>query len=175
MRNFVAIASLLAAGSTVAVAQGPGKPIDVSLGWNYSYTDEGTGFADLNGWYGVVNWEAGKRAGVAFEHESFWGSFQGQGANQHVWLLGSTVKLREGNVRVSPYVQPMAGATRSKSTGSVEWEPTLQLGAGADITLKGSLSLELVPAEYTFTYGSRRAENTFQAGAGLQYTFGKKS
>ena len=175
MRNFVAIALLVAAGSTIAVAQAPSKPVDVSLGWNYSYTDEGTGFASLNGWYGVVNWEATKRAGLALEHESLWGDFQHLGANQHVWLVGSTVKLREGNVKVSPFLQPMAGATRSKSTGTVLWEPTLQLGAGADITLKGNLSLELIPAEYTFTYGNGTAMNTYQAGAGFQYTFGKKS
>ncbi len=128
MKRFVATLLFVATCSTFAVAQSNSKPVDLSLGWNYGYTDEGSGFANLNGWYGTVNWEASKQVGLAFEHESFWGDFEGQGANAHAWLAGATVKLRKGNVKVSPYVQPMVGATRSKSTGTVQWEPTLQLG-----------------------------------------------
>lgn len=171
MKKLLAIA-ILAACSIRVPAQS--KPIDLSLGWNYGYSDEGTGFANLNGWYGTVNWEFSQRVGLSFEHESFWGQFQGAEANQHAWLGGVSVKLRGGNPKISPFLQPMGGVTRSSSSGSVEQQPTFQVGAGADITLKGNLSLEVVPAEYTFTYGNGSALNTYQAGAGLQYTFGKK-
>jgi hypothetical protein len=38
-------------------------------------------------------------------------------------------------------------------------------------TLKGSLSLEIIPAEYTLTDSSGSALKTYEAAAG--YTFGK--
>lgn len=163
---------LLAA--SFATASATSKPVDLTLGWTYGYSDEGTGHANLNGWYGSLNWEATQRVGIAFEHESFWGAFQGSGANQHVWLGGATFKLRKGNPKVSPFIQPMGGVTRSSSTGTVQNQPTFQLTAGADITLKGNLSLEIQPAEYTLAHGSTGALNTYQAAAGLQYSFGKQ-
>jgi len=172
MRMLVRFASVLLA--CCAPVHGQSKPLDLSLGWTYGYSDQGNGFANLNGWYGTGTWEFSQRVGASIEHESFWGGFQGRGANQHVWLGGVTVKLRKGNPKVSPFVQPMGGATRSSSSGSIQQQPTFQLGAGADITLKGSLSLEVIPAEYTLTYGNGSTLNTYQAGAGLQYTFGKK-
>ena len=172
MNRLLCLTALLAAATLPACAQSK-KPVDLALGWSYAYSDEGTGFANLNGWYGSANWEASSRIGIAFEHESFWGHFQGAGANQHVWLGGLTFQLRSGSPRVKPFLQPMGGVTRSSSSGSVQQEPTFQLAAGADISLKGNLSFEVVPAEYTFTYGNSTAENTYQAAAGLQYSFGK--
>ncbi len=157
-----------------ASANAQSKPFDVSIGWNYSYTDEGGGFANLNGWYGTATWDFSQRVGASVEHESFWGGYQGSGANQHVWLGGVTVKLRKGNPRISPFVQPMAGATRSSSSSSVQQEPTFQFGAGADISVKGNLSFEIIPAEYTLTHGNGSALNSYQVGVGLQYSFGKK-
>ena len=158
--------------SARALAQSK-KPVDLSVGYSYAYSDEGNGFANLNGWYGSLSWEFSKRVAASFEHESFWGDFQGSGANQHVWLGGVTMKLRKGNPKVSPFIQPMGGDTRSNSSGSVQHEPTFQLGAGADITLKGNLSLEIIPAEYTYTHGSGSSLNSYQAAAGFQYSFGK--
>jgi hypothetical protein len=172
MRALACLPLVLLAGCACARAES--KPFDLSLGWSYSYTDAGNGFANLNGWYGTGTWEFSQRVGASVEHESFWGEFQGSGANQHVWLGGVTVKLRPGNPKVSPFVQPMAGVTHSSSSGTVQQQPTFQLGAGADITLKGNLSFEIVPAEYTLTHGNGSTLNTYQAGAGLQYTFGKK-
>lgn len=163
----------LALSLSAATAHAQSKPLDLSLGWNYGYTDEGNGFAHLNGWYGTATWEFGQRVGASIEHESFWGAFQGSGTNQHVWLGGISVKLRNGNPRVSPMVQAMGGATRSSASGTVQEQPTFQLGAGADITLKGNLSLEVIPAEYTYTHGNGQSLNTYQAAAGLQYSFGK--
>ncbi len=173
MRTLItlAIASIMCC-STLA-AQSKKKPLDVTLGWNYAYNDEGNGFANLNGWYGSLNWEVLSRMGITFEHESFWGAFQGGGANAHAYLGGVTVKLRKGSPKVSPFVQPMAGVTHSSSTGTVQEQGTFQLGAGADITLKGNLSFEVIPAEYTLTRGNGSWLNTYEAGAGLQYSFGK--
>lgn len=154
-------------------ADAQSKPVDLSLGWNYAYNDEGNGFADLNGWYGTLIWEVTKPVGLAFSHESFWGSFQETGTNQHVWLGGLSFKLRRGDHKVNPFLQPFGGVTRSSASGSVQDEPTFQLVGGADITLKGNLSLEVVPAEYTLTYSNGSALNTYQAAAGFAYTFGK--
>ena len=172
MRILLRLTLILLVGCACVNAQS--KPFDLSLGWTYGFTDEGNGFANLNGWYGAATWEFSQRVGASVEHESFWGGFQGSGANQHVWLGGVTVKLRKGNPKVSPFVQPMGGVTRSSSSGTVQQEPTFQLGTGADITLKGKLSLEVIPAEYTMTHGSGSVLNAYQAGAGLQYSFGKK-
>jgi hypothetical protein len=149
--------------------------VDVALAWNYGCLDEGDGFANLNGWYGSVNWEVTPQVGLTVEHESYWGGFHGRGANAHVWVGGVTVKLRKGDVKFSPFVQPMAGATRNESEGVVEWEPTVQIGPGADITLKGNLSLEVMPAEYTYTSAAGVPGNSFSAAAGFSYTFHPKS
>jgi hypothetical protein len=146
---------------------------DLSLGWTFQASDQGTGFANLNGWYGTLTWEASQRVGVSFQHQDFWGGYLHSGVNQHVWLAGATVKLREGNPRVSPFVQPLAGGTRSSSSGTVQWEPTFQIAGGADIKLRGNLSLELIPAEYAYTHGNSGNLNSYEAAAGLQYSFGK--
>lgn len=173
MNRFTGLLILLLAATLPTFAQSK-KPIDLTLGWTYAYSDQGNGFANLNGWYGTVNWEASSRIGIAVEHESFWGDFQNSGVNQHVWLGGVTLQLRgNSNAKVRPFVQPMAGATRSSSSGSVQQQPTFQLAAGADITLKGNLALEIVPAEYTYSHGNGSSLNTYQAAAGLQYSFGK--
>jgi hypothetical protein len=164
---------LLAATCASAAAAQTSKPLDLTLGYNYAYSDEGGGFANLNGWYGSLNWEYFKRVGLSVEHESFWGQYQGGGVNQHAWLGGVTWKLRPGNPKVSPFLQPMGGATRSSSASSVEQQPTFQLSAGADITLKGNLSLEVIPAEYMLTHGSGQYLHTYEAAGGLQYAFGK--
>ncbi|MGI4827362.1 MAG: hypothetical protein ACRYFU_04100 [Janthinobacterium lividum] len=163
---------LLAACDISSKAQS--KPLDLSLGWNYAYADQGTGFANLNGWYGTLNLEVTHRLGVAFSHESYWGGYAGSGTNVHVYLGGVTVELRKGDPRCKPFLQPLGGVTRASATGSIQEQPTFQLAAGADITLKGALSLELIPAEYALTYGNGTALNTYEAAAGLQYTFRKK-
>jgi hypothetical protein len=172
MNSYARLALVLLAGCAHARAQS--KPVDLTLGWTYGYTDQGNGFANLNGWYGTATWEFSQRVGLTVEHESFWGGFQGGGVSQHVWLGGITVKLRPASAKISPFLQPMGGATRSSSAGTVQQQPTFQFAGGADITLKGNLSLELVPAEYTLSHGNGSALNTYQAGAGLQYSFGKK-
>ena len=171
MRNMSFCAPFLLASSGLAAAQA--KPTDLSLGWNYARADQGVGFANLNGWYGTLNWEVTPRVGLAFSHESYWGPFAGSGVNAHVYLGGVTLELRKGDPRCKPFVQPLGGVTRASGSGSIQEQPTFELAAGADITLKGPLSLEVIPAEYAFTYGSGSALNTYQAAAGLQYTFRK--
>src|SRR6195952_1488909 len=172
MRILLRLTLILLVGCACVNAQS--KPFDLSLGWTYGFTDEGNGFANLNGWYGAATWEFSQRVGASLEHQSFWGGFQGGGVNQHVWLGGVTIKLRSGNPKISPFLQPMGGATRSSSSGTVQQQPTFQFAGGADITLKANLSLELIPAEYTLSHGNGSTLNTYQAGAGLQYSFGKK-
>lgn len=165
---------LLILATFAARTEAQSKPLDLSIGWNYAFADQGNGFANLNGWYGTLNWEVTKRIGLAFSHESYWGSFAGSGVNQHVYLGGLTAELRKGDPRCKPFLQPLGGTTRASGSGSVQEQPTFELAAGADIALKGALSLEVIPAEYAFTHISGHGLNTYQAAAGLQYTFGKK-
>ena len=161
----------LLAGSFAIQAQS--KPIDVSLGWNYAYADEGDGFANLNGWYGTVVWEATKRVGLAFTHESYWGGYERLGTNQHIYLGGISILLRPGDHKVNPFLQPFGGVTRASFSDSVQEQPTFELTAGADITLHKHLSLEVIPAEYSLAYSEGSALNTFQAAAGFAYKFGR--
>jgi hypothetical protein len=166
--------SILLVFVSCCLAIGQSKPLDLSVGWSYNRADQGSGFANLNGWYGTLTWEATQRVGISFNHQSFWGEFHGSGVNQHVWLGGFTFKLRKGNPKVSPFIQPSGGVTRSSSSGSVEMQPTFQLEAGADITVKGNLSLELIPAEYVYSHSSSFGSlQSYEAAAGLQYSFGK--
>ncbi len=149
------------------------KPIDLSLGWNYAYNDEGDGFANLNGWYGTVVWEVTERVGLCVSHESYWGGYQRTGTNEHVWLGGVNFNLRRGDHRVNPFVQPFGGVTRASFAGVVEEQPTFELGAGADIRLKGRLSLEVIPAEYVLVGAGGAALSTYQTASGLAYKFGR--
>lgn len=168
------LGSILLLSALGVSAEAQDKPIDLSLGWNHAYADQGNGFANIDGWYGTLNWEVTPRVGVAFSHESFWGAFAGSGVNEHVYLGGLTFELRKGSPRVKPFLQPFGGITRASASGAVQEQPTFELAAGADITLKGRLSLELIPAEYAYTHGGGLSLNTYQAAAGLQYTFGKQ-
>lgn len=171
MTRLLKILPLLTSCSVPGFAQS--KPLDLSLGWTYARADQGNGFAPLHGWYGTLNWEASPRLGIALQHQDYWGSFHHSGVNQHVWLGGLSVNLRKGNPKLMPFVQPLAGATRSSSSAGIEWQPTFQLGAGLHLTLKGNLSLELTPAEYALTFSHGSALNTYEAAAGLEYSFGK--
>ncbi len=155
------------------VAGAQAKPVDVSLGWNFSHSDQGDGHANLNGWYGTATWEESERFGFSFQHQDFWGSFHRLPLNQHAWLIGLTFRVRKGNPRISPFVQTLGGATRSSYAGNIQWEPTIQVAGGAHIRIKGNLSLELIPGEYVLTFTSAAAEHTYQAGVGLQYTLGQ--
>ena len=155
------------------VAKAQPKPVDLSIGWTFSHADQGNGYANLNGWYGTATWEESERLGFSFQHEDFWGSFHRLPMNQHAWLIGLTFTVRKGNPRINPFVQTFGGATRNSYAGNIQWEPTIQLAAGVHVNIKGNLALELIPGEYALTFTSAAAEHSYQAAAGLQYTFGK--
>ncbi len=155
-----------------AVAQA--RPVEVSLGWNYAYDDQGDGFANANGWYGTINVAVFKRVGFTFSHESYWTGYRASGLNQHVYLFGTTFKLRKDEHRVNPFLQPFGGVTRASYAGTIEEQPTFELAAGADIKLHGRLSFEVIPAEYAYAHGSVGSLSNYQAGAGFEYTFGAK-
>jgi hypothetical protein len=104
MRMLAPFALVLLPGCACANAQY--KPFDLSVGWNYGYTDQGNGLANLNGWYGTGSWEFSPHVGASVEHESFWGALQGSRINQHLWLGGITVKLRRGNPKISLSCSP---------------------------------------------------------------------
>ena len=150
-------------------------PVELSLGWNYALDDQGDGFANANGWYGTLNWARFERVGFTISHESYWGGYRGVAFNQHVYLGGLTFKLRKGEPRFSPFVQPFGGDTRVSYAGAIENQPTFELAAGADIRLKRHLSIEIIPAEYAYAHGSVGSLHNYQAGAGLEYTFRRKN
>ncbi len=172
MRPSFRLATLLLTCALPAFGQH--KPVEVSLGYNYAYDDQGDGFAHTNGWYGTVNWAVFERVGFTVSHESYWGGYRGPAFNQHVYLGGLTFKLRKGEPRFNPFLQPLGGATRVSYAGTVEQQPTFELTAGADIRIHGPLSFEVIPAEYAYAHGSTGSLHNYQAGVGLEYTFGKR-
>lgn len=145
----------------------------VTLGWTYEDDNQGNGFANLNGWYGSAAYSVASKLAVTFEHESYWGGFQGISTNQHVWLGGVTWKLATSEHRVIPFLQPVVGDTRSSYAGSIQNNFTFQLAGGVDIKLKGPFSLELVPAEYILVDQAGTPASSYSAAAGLQFSFGK--
>lgn len=159
---------------SVDAARCQSKPVELSLGWNYAYDDQGDGFANANGWYGTANWAVFNRVGVTFSHESYWGAYRGLALNQHVYLGGLTFKLRKKEHRFDPFLQPFGGVTRASYAGAIEHQPTFELAVGADIRMKGNLSFEIIPAEYAYASGSTGALHNYQAGAGIEYTFRRK-
>lgn len=156
----------------LACAPSFAQKVDLTAGWTYEKSDQGNGYANLNGWYGSVSYNVLPRIGLSFEHESYWGGYSGSRTNQHVWLGGLTFKLANSEHKVVPFVQPMVGDTRS-SMGSIQHYFTFQLSGGADIKIKGPLSLELVPAEYVMTDQSGTPTHSYSAAAGLQFSSGK--
>ena len=76
-------------GSTPSFAQ----KVDLSVGWAFTHADQTNGFADLNGWYGSASYNVMPRLGLTVEHESYWGNFNSDRMNNHVWLGGVTWKL----------------------------------------------------------------------------------
>ncbi len=148
------------------------QKVDFSTGWTYEGADQTNGYANLNGWYGSLSYNVLPRMGLTFEHESFWGGYHGSSMNEHVWLGGVTWKLANSERKVIPFVQPLAGDTRS-SSGSIQNSFTFQLAGGADIKLKGPFSLELVPAEYVFTDQGGTPTNSYSAAVGFQFSFAK--
>jgi hypothetical protein len=159
---------LLAAGCGYAQSK-----VDATIGWTWTEADQGNGFAPLHGWYGSLSYNVMPRVGITLEHESYWGQYHQAGANQHVWLLGTTLKLLGGEHKVQPFVQPLLGDTRSNSTGTIHHAFTFQVAGGVDIKLGGPVSLELIPAQYVLEEQAGQTLNSYSAGAGLQFSFGK--
>ena len=156
-------------GSAPAFAQ----KVDLAAGWSFTHSDQTTGFADLNGWYGSASYNVTQRLGLTVEHESYWGDFNGDRMNNHVWLGGVTWKFADSERRIIPFLQPLVGDTRNSSAGSVQHNFTFQLAGGVDIKLKGPVSLELIPAEYTLTRQNGLPGNSYSAALGLQFSLGK--
>lgn len=90
---------------------------------------------------------------------------------EHVYLAGLSFKLRKGDPRVVPFLQPLGGATRSSLLQAVQYPPTLELTGGMDIRLRGKLALEIIPAEYVLVHAGGSFLNTYQTAIGLAYTF----
>jgi hypothetical protein len=93
--------------------------------------------------------------------------------NSHVWLGGVTWKLASSERRIVPFLQPLVGDTRNSLAGTIQHGFTFQLAGGADVKLKGPLSLEVVPAEYVLTSQGGVRASSYTAAAGLQFSFGK--
>lgn len=158
----------------VPLAEAQSKPIDLALGWNYAHNNEGDGFSNLNGWYGAAVWEFSERTGLAISHESYWGGYAQTGENEHVYLAGLSFKLRKGDPRIAPFLQPFGGATRSSLLHAVQYQPTFELTGGMDIRLRGELALEIIPAEYVLVHAGGGFLNTYQTAVGLAYTFKRR-
>jgi hypothetical protein len=135
----------------LSAVAGFAQKADLSVGWNYQHADQGSGFADMNGWYGSLSYNVRSRLGLTFEHQGFWGDFKGVSMNTHSWLGGVTYKLASSERRVTPFLQPLVGDTRNSYAGTIQHNFTFQLAGGLDIKLKGPVSLELIPAEYVLT------------------------
>ena len=86
---------------------------------------------------------------------------------------GVTWKLADSSKKVVPFVQPLVGDTRNSLSGTIQNNFTFQVAGGVDIKLKGPVSLDLVPAEYTLTRQSGMSANSYSAAVGLQFSFGK--
>ena len=93
--------------------------------------------------------------------------------NNHIWLGGVTWKLADSERKVVPFLQPLAGDTRNSFSGTVQHNFTFQVAGGVDIKLKGPVSLELIPAEYTLTRQNGMAGNSYSAAVGVQFSLGK--
>lgn len=168
-RNLL-ILGLLLGYSGISFAQ---SKVDATIGWTYEKADQGQGYADLNGWYGSLSYNVKPHVGLTFEHQSLWGQFQRSGVNQHAWLGGVTLKLGDTNKKVVPFIQPLAGDTRSSSSGTIQHNFTFQVAGGVDIKLGQSFAIDLIPAEYVYNRQSGSNLNSYQAGAGIQFSFGK--
>lgn len=161
---------LLLISAGLAAAQ---SKMEASVGWNFTHDDEGDGYTQLNGWYGSLSYNLTQHLGLTFEHESYWGAFKNISTNQHVWLGGVNWKLLSSEHKISPFVQPLTGDTRSSYAGTIQHAFTFQVAGGADIKLAGPVSLELVPAEYVFERQGGQSLNSYTATVGLQFSFGK--
>jgi len=86
---------------------------------------------------------------------------------------GVTWKLADSSKKVVPFVRPLIGDTRNSLSGTIQKiNFTFQL-TGGGLKLKGPVSLDLVPAEYTLTRQSGMSGNSYSAAVGLQFSFGK--
>ena len=163
-------AFVLLAFCSAAAAQ---SKVDATAGWSYELANQGSGFANLNGWYGSLSYSVAQHLGVTVEHESYWGGFQNNSVNQHVWLGGVTWKLGSSEAKIQPFIQPLAGDTRNSSQGSIQHSFTFQLAGGFHVKLNDHLAFEIVPAEYVLNVQSGSPLNSYTAALGVQFSFGK--
>jgi hypothetical protein len=114
-----------------------------------------------------------EQVGVTVEHQSFWGLYRGSAMNQHAWLGGVTLKIRNPNRKVIPFVQPLVGDTRTSLANSIQHSFTLQVGGGVDIRVASAIALELVPAQYNYNRQQGSSLHSYQLSVGMQFSFGK--
>lgn len=79
--------------------------VDLTLGWTYERAAQNPGYANLNGWFGSLSYNAVSHVGFTFEHESYWGAYNHESQNQHVWLGGLTIKPLSPDRKIGFFIQ----------------------------------------------------------------------
>ena len=171
MRKYAGFLLLIALLCATAAAQSP--KASVIAGYNFSHSDQGTGYADLNGWFTQASFTLTELISLNFEVDNYYGSFQGARVNQHSYVAGPQFTFNNSG-KVQPFVNVEIGDQRNSSAGTIEHAFTAQVAGGVQVKLSERLALYLSPVEYDLATPSSGVQHSFSSKYGVMVNFGKK-
>ena len=157
--------------SATATAQSP--IASVVAGYSFTHNDQGSGYANLNGWFGQASFTLTNMVSLNLETDNYYGSFQGSSVNQHSYVAGPQFTFNSSG-KLQPFVNVEAGDQRSSSAGSVSHAFTAQFAGGVQLKLSQRFGLYLSPVEYDLATPSGGAQHSFSSKFGVMVNFGQK-
>lgn len=171
MRKLTCVFLFLALFCGAAAAQSP--VASVIAGYNYSHSDQGSGYANLNGWFGQFSYTLTNLVSMNFEIDNYYGTFQGNSVNQHSYVAGPQFTFNSSG-KLQPFFNVEIGDQRNSSAGTVQHAFTAQVAGGVQVKLSQLVSLYLSPVEYDLATPSGGAQHSFSSKYALMFSFGQK-
>lgn len=171
MRKVTCVFILIALFCGAAAAQSPVAA--VITGYNFSHSDQGSGYANLNGWFGQFSYTLTDLVSMNFEVDNYYGRFQGSSVNQHSYVVGPQLTFNSAG-KVQPFFNVEIGDQRNSSARTVEHAFTAQVSGGVQLKVSQLVSLYLSPVEYDLATPSSGAQHSFSSKHALMFSFGQK-
>jgi hypothetical protein len=149
--------------------------IDFEAGYNYQNSDQGKGVrADLNGWFGSLQYDLNELVGITAEVDTYYGTSQGHYLRQQNYVIGPQFTFRSSESKLRPFVSVQAGDQRSSSVGAIGHAFDLQIGGGLQVRLNHRLSIQFTPVQYNLASESGTATHSYSASVGFIWTLWKQ-
>jgi len=177
IRKLTVLVVVLMLGSLLATAQQSASKFDLFGGYSYfnGSTSGASSRFSLNGWEGQGTFNFTPWLGGTADFGGYYGSPFKVSANDYTFLFGPTINLRTPHI--TPFVHALFGVDRFHAAalgGSVNDSAfAMAIGGGADIPVKGMLSIRAGQLDWLRTNHYNNGQNNLRFSTGVVLRFGE--